>query len=129
MGIQVPAAVVEWYVIAGAVERVAAHSIHRIVPLEELGLADAGRHLAVGRLLVAVENQGFCDWVVPLRLAGLASYDVPLPGLASIANQPVADPPVYLSWSSRPAATPTLAAPRFSTYAHALAWDSACFPT
>jgi hypothetical protein len=109
--------------LAGAVERVAEHRIHRIIPLKELGLVDEGRHLAAGRLLVAVENQGFCDWVVPLWLAGLTSYDVPLPGMEWTA-QPVADPPVYLSWSSRPTATPTLAAPRFSTYAHALAWDS-----
>jgi hypothetical protein len=69
----------------------------------------------------------------PLALAGLASYDTPLPGMASIADHQASwaraiDPPVYLSESGEPAATWTLAAPRFSTYTHAEAWDSAGFP-
>jgi hypothetical protein len=80
LGIRFPAAVAEWYAIPGAVERVAEHSIHDIVPLEQLGLAADGRDLAVGRLLLGVENQRCCDWVVPPPPAGLASYDVPLPG-------------------------------------------------
>jgi hypothetical protein len=133
LGIQFPAAVAEWYAIPGAVERVAEHSIHDIVPLEQLGLAADGRDLAVGRLLIGVENQRCCDWVVPLPPAGLTSYDVPLPGMALIAEHQAgwaraADPPVYLSESGEPAATWTLAAARFSTYTHAEAWDSAWFP-
>jgi hypothetical protein len=133
LGIQFPAAVAEWYAIAGAVEHLAEHSIHRIIQLEELGLAADGRDLAVGRLLLAVENQEGCDWVVPLPSAGLASYDIPLPGLTSSADHQAlwaraADPPVQLTESGEPAATWTLAAPQFSTYAHAEAWDSAGFP-
>jgi hypothetical protein len=134
LGIQFPAAVAEWYAIAGAVERLAEHSIHRVIQLEELGLAAGGRDLAVGRLLLAVENQQGCDWVVPLPSAGLASYDIPLPAMASITDHQAlwaraADPPVYLTESGEPAATWTLAAPRFSTYAHGEAWDSARFPS
>jgi hypothetical protein len=133
LGIQFPAAVAEWYAIPGAVERVAEHSIHDIVPLEQLGLAADGRDLAVGRLLLAVENQWCCDWVVPLPSPGLAAYDIPLPGMASIAEHQArwaraVDPPVHLTESGAPATTWTLAAPRFSTYAHAGAWDSAWFP-
>lgn len=133
LGIQFPAAVAEWYAIPGAVERVAEHSIHDIVPLEQLGLAADGRDLAVDRLLLAVEHERCCDWVVPLPSPGLATYDIPLPGMASSADHQAvwaraADPPVYLSESGEPAAAWTLAAPRFSTYAHAGAWDSAWFP-
>ena len=132
LGIQFPAAVAEWYAIAGAVEHAAEHSDHRIIQLEELGLAADGRDLAVGRLLLAVENQWCCDWVVPLPTPGLASYDIPLPGMASSADHQAlwagaADPPVGLTESGEPAATWTLAAPRFSTYVHAEAWDSAHF--
>ena len=133
LGIRFPAAVAEWYAIAGAVEHAAEHSTHRIIQLEELGLAADGRGLAVGRLLVAVENQECCDWVVPLPSAGLASFDIPLSGMASIADHRAlwaraADPPVDLTESGEPAATWTLATPRFSTYTHAEAWDSAGFP-
>jgi hypothetical protein len=132
LGIRFPAAVAEWYAIAGAVEYAAEHSIHRIIQLGELGLAADGRDLAVGRLLLAVENQECCDWVVPLPTPGLASYDIPLPGMGSSADHQArwaraADPPVELTESGEPAATWTLAAPRFSTYTHAEAWDSAHF--
>jgi hypothetical protein len=133
LGIQFPAAVAEWYAIPGAVEQVAEHSIHHIIPLEELGLAADGRDLAAGRLLLVVENQGCCDWVVPLPSPGLAEYDVPLPGMGSITEHQAlwaraVDPPVHLTEYGRPRATWALAAPRFSTYAHAGAWDSAGFP-
>ena len=132
LGIRFPAAVAEWYAIPGAVEHTAEHSTHRIIQLAELGLAADGRDLAVGRLLLAVENQECCDWVVPLPTPGLASYDFPLPGMASSADHQArwaraADPPVELTESGEPAATWTLAAPRFSTYTHAEAWDSAHF--
>lgn len=132
LGIRFPAAVAEWYAIPGAVEHAAEHSNHRIIQLAELGLAADGRDLAVGRLLLAVENQECCDWVVPLPSPGLASYDIPLPGMASIADHQAlwtraADPPVELTESGEPAATWTLATPRFSTYTHAEAWDSAHF--
>jgi hypothetical protein len=133
LGIQFPAAVAEWYAIPGAVERVAKHSNHHIVPLEQLGLVADGRDLAVGRLLLAVENQGCCDWVVPLPPPGLAEHDIPLPGIASIAEHQAlwaraADPPVHLTENGHAADTWALAAPQFSTYAHAGAWDSASFP-
>jgi hypothetical protein len=133
LGIRFPAAVAEWYAIPGAVEHAAEHSTHRIIQLAELGLAADGRDLAVGRLLLAVENQKCCDWVLPLPPPGLASYDTPLPGMASSADHQVlwartADPPVDLTESGEPAATWTLATPRFSTYTHAEAWDSAGFP-
>jgi hypothetical protein len=133
LGIQFPAAVAGWYAIAGAVEHAAEHSDHRIIQLEQLGLAADGRDLAVGRLLLAVENQQCCDWVVSLPTPGLASYDIPLPGMASSDDHQTlwaraADPPVDLTESGEPAATWTLAAPRFSTYVHAQAWDSAGFP-
>ena len=134
LGVQFPAAVVEWYAIGGAVEHLAEHSDHRIIQLEELGLAADGRDLAVGRLLLAVENQECCDWVVPLPTPGLASYDIPLPRMASSADHQArwaraADPPVELTESGEPAATWTLAAPKFSTYTHAQVWDTAGSPS
>jgi hypothetical protein len=46
LGIQIPAAVAEWYAIDGGVEYLAEHSTNDIVSIEELGLAAGGRDLA-----------------------------------------------------------------------------------
>jgi hypothetical protein len=86
LGIQIPAAVAEWYAIDGAAEYLAEHSTNDIVPIEELGLAAGGRDLAARRLLLAVENQYCCDWVVSLPPVGLASHDVPLPGIGTSSD-------------------------------------------
>jgi hypothetical protein len=128
LGIRIPAAVAEWYAIDGAVEHLIQESCAIIVRLEQPGTASDGRDLAAGRLLVASDCQGCCDWLVDLTYP--ASWEVPLPGLMTPAEHQAAaakgaDPPVWLSWPGEPAATWTLAAPRFSTYAYAEVWDIA----
>ena len=130
LGIRIPAAVAEWYAIDGAVEHLIQGSCAVIVRLEQLGTAVDGGDLAAGRLLVALDCQGCCDWLVDLASTLPGGWDVPLPGLATPAEHQAAvakgaDPPVWLSWPGEPAATWTLAASRFSTYAYAEAWDIA----
>jgi hypothetical protein len=132
LGIQIPAAVAEWYAIDGAAEYLAEHSTNNIVPIEELGLAAGGRDLTAGRLLLAVENQCCCDWVVSLPPVGLASHDVPLPGIGTSSDHQTSweratDPPVYLAEHGESAALWTPAAQRYSTYVHGEAWDIALF--
>jgi hypothetical protein len=130
LGIRIPAAVAEWYAIDGAVEHFIRGSSPIIVRLEQLGMAADGADLAAGRLLLASDYQGCCDWLVDLALTLPAGWDVPLPGLASPAEHQAAvakgvDPPVWLSGPDDPADTWALAAPQFSAYVYAEAWDIA----
>jgi hypothetical protein len=130
LGIRIPAAVAEWYAIGGAVEHFIQGSSPIIVRLEQLGMAADGADLAAGRLLLASDYQGCCDWLVDLASTLPAGWDVPLPGLASPAEHQTAvvkgaDPPVWLSDPDDPAGTWSLAAPRFSAYVYAEAWDIA----
>jgi hypothetical protein len=130
LGIRIPAAVAEWYAIDGAVEHFVQGSSPIIVRLEQLGMAADGADLAAGRLLLASDYQGCCDWLVDLAPTLPAGWDVPLPGLASPAEHQAAlvkraDPPVWLSDPEDPADTWSLAAPRFSAYVYAEAWDIA----
>jgi hypothetical protein len=130
LGIRIPAAVAQWYAIDGAVEHFIQGSSPIIVRLAPLGLSADGRDLAAGRLLLASDYQGCCDWLVDLASTLPGGWDVPLPGLVSPAEHQAAvvkgtDPPVWLSWPDDPAATWTLAAPRFSAYVYAEAWDIA----
>jgi hypothetical protein len=134
LGIQIPAAIAEWYAIDGAVEYLAKHSTHDIVPIQQLGLAADGHDLAAGRLLLAVENQYCCDWVVSLPPVGLASYDVPLPGVGTVHDHQKAwqrasdpDPPVDLAEHGAPAYLWTPAAQQYSTYVHGEVWDIALY--
>jgi hypothetical protein len=124
LGIRIPAAVAKWYAIDGAVEHLIQGSCAVIAPLEQPGVAADGGDLAAGRLLLASDCQGCCDWLVDLEPTLPGEWDVPLPGPASPAEHQAtvvkgADPPVWLSWPDDPADTWTLAAPRFSAYAHA----------
>ena len=130
LGIRIPAAVAEWYAIDGAVEHFTQGSSPIIMRLAQLGLAAEGRDLAAGRLLLASDYQGCCDWLVDLDPSPPGERDVPLPGLASLAEHQAvvvkgADPLVWLSGPDDPADTWTLAAPRFSAYVYAEAWDIA----
>jgi hypothetical protein len=125
LGIRIPAAVAEWYAIDGAVEHLIQESCAIIVRLEQLGTASDGRDLAAT-----------CGVGLPglLRLAGRPYLPGQLGGAAARADDAGrasgcrgqgADPAVWLSWPGEPAATWTLAAPRFSTYAYAEVWDIA----
>jgi hypothetical protein len=130
LGIHIPAAVAEWYAIDGAVEHFVQGSGPIIVRLEQLGLAAGGRDLAAGRLQLASDYQGCCDWVVDLAPALPADWNVPLPGMESLIQDQAAvaayaDPPVRLSMPGEPGEIWSLAAPRFSAYVHAEAWDIA----
>jgi hypothetical protein len=130
LGIRIPAAVAQWYGIDGAVEHLIQGSCAVIVRLHQLGTAVDGGDLAAGRLLVASDCQGCCDWLVDLTPTFPAGSDVPLPGLATPAQHQAtvangADPPVWLSEPDDPADTWSLAASRFSAYVYAEAWDIA----
>jgi hypothetical protein len=130
LGIRIPAAVAEWYAIEGAVEHLIEGSCAIIVRPEQLGTAAEGEDLAAGRLLVASDCQACCDWLVDLRPRFPAGSDVPLPGLATLAEHEAAvangaDPPVWLSEPNDPSDIWSLAASRFSAYVYAEAWDIA----
>ena len=86
------------------------------------GLRDHPR-LAAGRLLLASDHQGCCDWVVDLAPALPADWNVPLPGMESLPQDQAAvaaraDPPVRLSVPGEPDEIWSLAAPQFSAYVH-----------
>jgi hypothetical protein len=129
LGVRLPPSVTEWYAIRGAADHFIEHSCAIIARLGRLGLAADGRDLAAGRMLIARDCQDCCDWAVELP-GSPSRWDVPLPGLASEAQHRAsvaraADPPVWLTVSEEPEDTWTLAAPTFSTYVYAEAWDLA----
>ncbi len=75
LGIRIPAAVAQWYAIDGAVEHFVQGSSAIIVRLEQLGMAADGGDLAAGRLLLASDYQGCCDWLVNLAWVRLLCRD------------------------------------------------------
>lgn len=110
-GGRLPAAVKEWYSLDGAVNILAKKTSDHLVPLEELGKVfddwyGGGRRdfVAEGYLVIMTENQGVCNWAVPL-------------------NSEEEDPPVLVEVESSPNVVWKPFADRFSIFVNTIVCD------